>query len=105
VVQSTGAPTRFFNSPPRSLDPTAGAFPGQGRSEVDAHHDAPLGGPADLGEAGGGEGAAAADVELAPGDLLARLGEHRVAFQRPGAALAGPAFAMRASGAKRLHSL
>src|SRR5262245_31285302 len=59
------------------------------RLEVDPHHDAPLGGPPDLGEAGGGEDAAAADVELAPGDLLPWLGEHRVALEGTGAALAG----------------
>ena len=39
-------------------------------TEVDPHHEAPARGPADLGESGGGEDAAAADVELAPGDLL-----------------------------------
>jgi hypothetical protein len=30
---------------------------------------------------GGGKDAAAADVELTPGDVLARLGEHRIALQ------------------------
>ena len=38
--------------------------------EVDPHHDPPECGPADLGEPGGREDAAAADVELAPGDAL-----------------------------------
>src|ERR671919_2344634 len=57
--------------------------------EIDPHHDPPECGPADLGETGGGEDAAAAHVELSPGDLLPRLGEHRVALEGTGAALAG----------------
>jgi hypothetical protein len=43
----------------------------------------------DLGEAGVREDAAAADVELAPGDLLPRLRDHRVALEGAGAALTG----------------
>src|ERR1700722_9500163 len=35
-----------------------------------------------LGEPGVGERAAAADVQLAPGDLLAGPGDHRIALQR-----------------------
>src|SRR3990170_2677519 len=57
------------------------------RPEVDAHHDAAQGRPTDLGEPGGGEDAAAADVELSPGDLLAGLRDHRVALESTGAAL------------------
>lgn len=38
--------------------------------EVDPHNDPPEGGLAYLREPGGGEDAAAADVELSPGDLL-----------------------------------
>src|SRR5687767_6938595 len=42
----------------------------------------------DLGEAGGCEDAAAADVELArEGDRLPGLGDHRVALERTGASL------------------
>ena len=55
--------------------------------EVDAHHDPAEGRPTDLGEAGGGEDAAAADMELSPGDLLAWLRAHRVALEGTGAAL------------------
>lgn len=43
----------------------------------------------DLGEPGGGEDAAAADVELSPGDLLPGLRDHRVALEGTGAALTG----------------
>ena len=42
-----------------------------------------------FGEAGGGEDAAAADVELSPGDLLPGLGDHRVAHEGTSAALPG----------------
>src|SRR3990172_3497929 len=55
--------------------------------EVDAQHDPAEGRPTDLGEAGGGEDAAAADMELSPGDLLAWLRAHRVALEGTGAAL------------------
>ena len=41
---------------------------------------------ADLGEAGGGEDAAAADMQLSPGDLLPGLRDHRVALESTGAA-------------------
>ena len=41
---------------------------------------------ADFGESGGGEDAAAADVELAPGDVLPRVREHRIALDGAGAA-------------------
>jgi hypothetical protein len=41
-----------------------------GRLEVEAHHDPAESRPTDHGEAGGLEDAAAADVELSPGDLL-----------------------------------
>src|ERR687891_1250103 len=57
--------------------------------EVDPHHDAPARGPADLGEPGGGEDAAAANVELSLGDLLPWPRDHRVALEGTGAALAG----------------
>ena len=43
---------------------------------------------ADLRESGVGEDAAAADVHLAPGDVLTRFNEQRIAFERPGAAIA-----------------
>src|SRR6266496_4354326 len=56
--------------------------------EVDPHDDAPERGPADLGEPSGDEDAAAADIQLAPGDLLSRMGDHRVALDGAGAALA-----------------
>ena len=42
---------------------------------------------ADLGEPGVGEDAATADMELPPGDLLARLRDHRVALEGAGAAV------------------
>ncbi len=44
---------------------------------------------ADLREAGGLEDAPAADVDLAPGDLLAGLRDHRVALEGAGAAFPG----------------
>src|SRR5262249_49233747 len=44
---------------------------------------------AGLGEPGGGEDAAAAHVELVPGDRLAGLRDHRVALERTGAATPG----------------
>jgi hypothetical protein len=43
----------------------------------------------DLGEPGVGEDAAAADMELSPGDLLAGLRDHRVALEGAGAAVPG----------------
>src|SRR5688572_13059677 len=43
---------------------------------------------ADLDEPGVGEDAAAADMQLAPGDLLAGLGDHRIGLERTSAALA-----------------
>lgn len=52
--------------------------------EIDAHHHAPRAGTAHLGEAGFGEDLAAADVQLAPGDLLAGLGDHRIRLEGPG---------------------
>ena len=55
-------------------------------SEVDAHHDPPPGRVAYLLEPGGDEDAATADVELTPGDLLPRLGDHRVALEGTSAA-------------------
>jgi hypothetical protein len=58
------------------------------RLEVDAHNGAAEGWAADLREAGGGEDADVADVQLAPGDVLAVLGDHRVALQGTGSALA-----------------
>src|SRR5258708_5444762 len=57
--------------------------------EVDPHHCSARAGVAYLREAGVGEYLAAADVQFAPGDLLARLGDHRVGLQRPSALLAG----------------
>src|SRR5207253_7635743 len=57
--------------------------------EVDAHHDPAEGRMTDLGEPGRLEAAAAADMELTPGDLLPGLGDHRVALERTGAALPG----------------
>src|SRR6185503_17355292 len=47
----------------------------------DAHHYAAFGGVADLGEAGILEDLPGADVQLAPRDHLARLGDHRVRLQ------------------------
>jgi hypothetical protein len=44
---------------------------------------------ADLGEPGVGENAAAADMELTPGDLLPGLRDHRVALERTGTPLTG----------------
>ena len=41
----------------------------------------------DLGETGVGEDAAAADMELSPGDLPAGLRDHRVALERAGASV------------------
>ena len=43
----------------------------------------------DLGEPGRLEDAAAADMELTPGDLLPGLRDHRVTLERTGAALPG----------------
>ncbi len=62
--------------------------PGGGapRLEVDAHHDPAKGRVSDLDEAGGREDAAAADMELSPGDLLPGLRDHRVALEGTGAA-------------------
>ncbi len=57
--------------------------------EVDAHHDPAEGRPTDLGEAGGGEDAAAANMELSPDDLLPGLRDHRVALEGTGTALPG----------------
>jgi hypothetical protein len=51
------------------------------RLEVDVHHDPAEGRPADLGEPGGREDAAAADMELSQHDLLPGLREHRVALE------------------------
>ena len=54
----------------------AAQYPGSGGVtclEVDAHHDSAEGRPTDLGEPGGGEGAAAADVELSPWDTILRV--------------------------------
>ena len=68
-------------------------------SEVDAHHDPAGGRPADLSEPGGGEAAAAADVQLSPGDLLSGLGDHRVPLEGSGAASAGEVD----GGARRAH--
>src|SRR3569623_1003270 len=59
------------------------------RIEVDPHHPPPRSGAADLREAGVREDLPGADVHLAPGDLLARLGDHRVRLERSRAALAG----------------
>ena len=67
---------------------TASIASGRSLVEVDPHHDAPARWPADLGEYGAREDAAAADVELAPGDLLPGLGDHRIALDRTGAARA-----------------
>src|SRR5262249_45186042 len=64
---------------PRTLLSAAGL-------EFDPHDDAPGRGSADLGKPGGGEDAAAADIELAPGDLLPSLRDHRIALEDAGAA-------------------
>src|SRR5687768_17204244 len=58
------------------------------RLEVDAHHDAALGGLADLLEACCFEDAAGTDVQLAPDDVLPGLHEHRIALERTRAAFA-----------------
>src|SRR6266536_1778392 len=55
-------------------------------SEVDPHHDTPECRSADLGEAGGGEDAAGADVKLFQDDVRR---SQRVALDGPAAALAG----------------
>ncbi|HEV2344612.1 MAG TPA: hypothetical protein VGS97_11005 [Actinocrinis sp.] len=57
----------------------------------DAHYDAQGSGPAGLVEPGGGEDAAAADVQFAPDDFLPRLDDHRVTLKRTGAAFPGEA--------------
>src|SRR5262249_32837464 len=51
------------------------------------HHDPAECWVTDLGEAGGGEYAAAADMELSPRDLLPGLRDHRVALEGTGAPL------------------
>src|SRR5262249_39139397 len=57
--------------------------------EFDAHEDAPLRRPAQLAEAGGDEGAVRADVQFAPGDLLASVRDHRIALERARSPFAG----------------
>jgi hypothetical protein len=47
-----------------SVSPHMPSLGTRSRLEVDAHHDAAEGGMTDFGEPGGGEDAAAADVEL-----------------------------------------
>src|ERR1700730_3818581 len=59
--------------------------------EVDPHHYTSRAGVAHLGEAGVGEDLATSDVQLTPGDLLARWRGHRVRLQRPGAKFPGEA--------------
>src|SRR5215207_7025174 len=54
--------------------------------KVETHDHPPGCRVADLLESGVGEDAAAADVQLPPGDVLIRFHEHRVALERPGAA-------------------
>src|SRR5688572_5720824 len=49
-----------------------GSRPSRVSLEVDAHHDAAGGRVTDLGEPGGSEDAAAAHMELVPGNLLPR---------------------------------
>src|SRR5262245_35345679 len=58
-------------------------------SEVDAHHHSPLARCGDLAHAGVGEDAPAPDVQLTPGDLDARLGDHRVRLDGASAASTG----------------
>lgn len=60
-----------------------------GQLEVDAHHDAAGTRSADLGKPCCSENLVAADVEFAPGDLFARLGEHAVSLEGPRAAVPG----------------
>src|SRR5207302_1870353 len=71
----------FDMAHPRKLSPIGQEL------EVEPHHDASERGPGDLPEPGRGEDAPAAHVQLAPGDLLPRLGDHRVPLERAGAAL------------------
>jgi ABC-type branched-subunit amino acid transport system substrate-binding protein len=59
--------------------------------EVDAHDRPAHARAGDLGQAGLGEDLAGADVQLAPGDLPAGLGQHRVALERPRAVRPGVA--------------
>ena len=56
--------------------------------EVDAHHGPAEARTADLREPGHGEDAYVADVELALGNVLPGLGDHRVTLERAGTALA-----------------
>jgi hypothetical protein len=56
------------------------------RLKIDPHDHAPWRRPAHLLKASGGEDAAAANVALAPGNLLPRLRDHRIAFESAGAA-------------------
>src|SRR3954454_7734966 len=56
--------------------------------EVDPHDDPAERRAVDLDEAGGGEDARAADVDLVPRDPLLRLREDRVRLERAGAAAA-----------------
>src|SRR5215470_7114227 len=78
----------LLHSPAQGSRDSGAHSTGSGR-EVDPHHDAPRAGAADLGESGVSEDLAAADVQLAPGDLLAWMGDHRVGLQCPGAACPG----------------
>src|SRR4029077_11454035 len=59
--------------------------------EVDPHHHTPRAGVTHLGEARVREDLAASDVQLTPGDLLARFGDHWVRLQRSGTLGAGVA--------------
>src|SRR3954469_9909735 len=101
---STAPPTRPSGSRRRTRStrstPSASAWcptaPGGGEESVhsrqfNTHHHASRCGVADLFEPGVGEHLAGADVELAPRDLLARLGDHRIRLERAGAAFAGEA--------------
>jgi len=56
--------------------------------EVDAHDGAAEARAADLREPGGGEDADMADVQLAPWNILPTLGDHRIALEGMGSALA-----------------
>src|SRR5712691_5606858 len=76
VPGGDGRPRRRARSDPRSS-----LLP-----EVDAHDDPAESRTADLGESGVGENAATADMELAPGDLLPRLRDHRIALEGSSAA-------------------
>src|SRR2546427_12675583 len=59
------------------------------RLELDPHHDPSERRVENLQESRLGEDVARADMRLSPGDLLARLGDHRVGLERARTALPG----------------